>query len=179
MAWTAPRTWVTAEVVTASIMNTDVRDNFLETGPFHAANVGGFIAVDGTNSLVERNVGGASTDASETTASTSYTDLTTAGPAVAVVTGTRAIVFLTCRLSNNTAGVQALMGYAVSGATTVSATDLRAVEYESSVADDHITVTAAFLHGSLTAGNNTFTCKYRVSANTGTFRRRGVTIFPA
>lgn len=28
MAWTTPRTWVTSEVVTASIMNTHVRDNF-------------------------------------------------------------------------------------------------------------------------------------------------------
>jgi hypothetical protein len=27
MAWTAPRTWVTGEVVTAAIMNTHVRDN--------------------------------------------------------------------------------------------------------------------------------------------------------
>ncbi len=29
MAWTAPRTWVTGEVVTSSIMNTHIRDNFL------------------------------------------------------------------------------------------------------------------------------------------------------
>jgi hypothetical protein len=30
MAWTAPRTWVTAELVTAAIMNTHVRDNMKE-----------------------------------------------------------------------------------------------------------------------------------------------------
>ena len=29
MAWTAPRTWVTGEIETASIMNTHVKDNFL------------------------------------------------------------------------------------------------------------------------------------------------------
>ena len=29
MAWTAPRTWVVAEIVTASVMNTHVRDNLL------------------------------------------------------------------------------------------------------------------------------------------------------
>jgi hypothetical protein len=28
MAWTAPRTWTTGELVTAAIMNTHVRDNF-------------------------------------------------------------------------------------------------------------------------------------------------------
>jgi hypothetical protein len=30
MAWTAPRTWVTAELVTAALMNTHVRDNLKE-----------------------------------------------------------------------------------------------------------------------------------------------------
>ena len=29
MAWTAPRTWVTAEIVTAALFNTHIRDNFL------------------------------------------------------------------------------------------------------------------------------------------------------
>lgn len=32
MAWTAPRTWVTNEVVSAAIMNTHVRDNLLALG---------------------------------------------------------------------------------------------------------------------------------------------------
>lgn len=32
MAWTAPRTWVTGETVTAAMMNTDVRDNMLIVG---------------------------------------------------------------------------------------------------------------------------------------------------
>jgi hypothetical protein len=32
MAWTAPRTWVTGEVVTAAQMNTHLRDNLLEVG---------------------------------------------------------------------------------------------------------------------------------------------------
>jgi hypothetical protein len=40
MAWTAPRTWVTSELVTSSILNTHVRDNLkelwrvIETVPF-------------------------------------------------------------------------------------------------------------------------------------------------
>lgn len=39
MAWTAPRTWVTGEVVTASMMNTHLRDNMnalRNPGHFHA-----------------------------------------------------------------------------------------------------------------------------------------------
>ena len=33
MAWTAPRTWVTNEVVTSSLMNTHVRDNLVSVLP--------------------------------------------------------------------------------------------------------------------------------------------------
>ncbi len=33
MAWTAPRTWVTGETVTAALMNTHIRDNLLAVGP--------------------------------------------------------------------------------------------------------------------------------------------------
>lgn len=32
MAWTAPRTWIVGEVVTAALMNTHVRDNLLAIG---------------------------------------------------------------------------------------------------------------------------------------------------
>ena len=32
MAWTAPRTWVTGETVTAALMNTHIRDNLLAIG---------------------------------------------------------------------------------------------------------------------------------------------------
>jgi len=31
--WTSPRTWVTSELVTASLLNTHIRDNLLETAP--------------------------------------------------------------------------------------------------------------------------------------------------
>lgn len=37
MAWTAPRTWVAGETVTAAIMNTHVRDNFKAIGDPWAA----------------------------------------------------------------------------------------------------------------------------------------------
>jgi hypothetical protein len=37
VAWTAPRTWVASEVVTAAIMNTHIRDNMLSLGAAWAA----------------------------------------------------------------------------------------------------------------------------------------------
>lgn len=39
MTWTTPRTWVTSEVVTASIMNTHVRDNLSELRTLHGCRV--------------------------------------------------------------------------------------------------------------------------------------------
>jgi hypothetical protein len=37
MSWTAPRTWTSSEVISAAIMNTHVRDEFLETAPAKAS----------------------------------------------------------------------------------------------------------------------------------------------
>ena len=35
MAWTAPRHWVTGEMVTAALLNTHIRDNLLQLGDSH------------------------------------------------------------------------------------------------------------------------------------------------
>lgn len=62
MAWTTPRTWVTAEVVTASQMNTHVRDNtaYLKDAPRFdgSPTVAGNMTWDGTGwPIVERTDG--------------------------------------------------------------------------------------------------------------------------
>ena len=179
MAWTAPRTWVSTEVVTASQMNTHVRDNFNETAPAKASTISGILVVNGTNSIGQRVPTTADDDANETTSSSSYTDLATTGPAVgSITTGTKALISLTCRMANNTAGEQCYMSYAVSGATTQSASDLRALEVTSSAIDETYMASTTFIEDGLTAGGNTFTGKYRVSAGTGTFRRRKVAVIP-
>lgn len=51
MAWTAPRTWTTNEVVTKTIMDTHVRDNLLETAPAKVANAGEMIDATGANAI--------------------------------------------------------------------------------------------------------------------------------
>jgi hypothetical protein len=60
---------------------------------------------------------------SQTTTSTSYTDLATVGPAVTVTTGTSAIVLITTQASPSVQGPNACMSCAVSGATTIAASD--------------------------------------------------------
>jgi len=51
MAWTAPRTYVTGEVVTAAILNTDVRDNLNETGPAKVTTDGDMLVATGLNAM--------------------------------------------------------------------------------------------------------------------------------
>lgn len=53
MAWTSPRTWTTGELVTASMMNTHVRDNLLETAVSKATTSGRIAYATGANALAE------------------------------------------------------------------------------------------------------------------------------
>ncbi len=55
MAWTNPRTWVAAEIVSASNMNTHVRDNMDETAPAKAANNLELFEATGANALQALN----------------------------------------------------------------------------------------------------------------------------
>jgi hypothetical protein len=51
VAWTAPRTWVTGETVTAALLNTHLRDNLLETGPAKVTTAGDLIYGSAANAL--------------------------------------------------------------------------------------------------------------------------------
>lgn len=51
MAWTAPRTFVTDEVVSASQLNAHVRDNMLETAPAKAAAAGDLFQASAANAI--------------------------------------------------------------------------------------------------------------------------------
>lgn len=111
----------------------------------------------------------------QTTASTSYTDLATAGPTVTLTTGTRALVTVS-GLVQNDPSVSAFMGFAVSGATTIAAADTKALVVGGNF-DGRVTVGASrtFLV-TLTAGSNVFTAKYRMSGGTGTYSNRDIIV---
>ncbi len=57
MAWTAPRTWVTAEVVTAALMNTHLRDNLLETSTAKVTTAGDLTYATGATALSRLAIG--------------------------------------------------------------------------------------------------------------------------
>jgi hypothetical protein len=100
----------------------------------------------------------------QTTTSTSYTDLTTSGPEVTVTTGTKALVIVTAYIDHAYAGAGGYMSYAVSGASTVSASDTVALFYpihSLNYPQDLRASVASVV--TLTAGSNTFTAKYRVT----------------
>jgi hypothetical protein len=114
----------------------------------------------------------------ESTTSTGYVSLAT-GLAVASVTvgpSGKALVAVTARMRNATAGEMCYASVAVSGASTVSASDATALLYESSAANDYARMSSVFLLTGLTAGANTFTMQHRVTAGTGFFANRRLTV---
>ena len=116
-------------------------------------------------------------DTSQTTTSTTYTDLATAGPAVTVTTGTKALVIIAANMSHSVVSGLVLMSVAVTGATTLAADDVRAFGMQAFVAGYEFASSWGFIIEGLTAGSNTFTAKYRShSSGTGTFQRRCVSV---
>ena len=119
---------------------------------------------------------GSRTDASGQTNSASYTTTLSGSPgtnpSVTLVTGTSALVSITCNIS--TTAVVSIMSFAVSGATTLAANDAFSVEAPSSVTTS---VGRTLVLTGLTGGTNTFTLQYKsVSAATGTFVRRNIVV---
>lgn len=116
----------------------------------------------------------------EDTTSTSFTNLTTT-QAVTVTTGTKALVILKAVISNqatygNTGGT---LGVAVSGATTLSASDEYSVGMNVYGPATNFQINSRgtlFLTG-LTAGSNTFTMKFKdTNGFTSRFFNRSITV---
>lgn len=119
--------------------------------------------------------------AGNSTTSGVFTDLASAGPAVTVTIGAsgRALVLVSAEISNDTAGGFSIMGYAVTGATSLAASDERAAYTRSAVASDGSMCANSRVVTGLTPGANTFTSKYRQqSGGTGFFSRRSITVIP-
>ena len=113
----------------------------------------------------------------ESTTSTSFTDLTTSGPAVTLTTGTTALVTINSYCDNDTGTIgnqQIFMGVAVSGATTLAASDDYSAAHR--LGPNLVSVSSTFKLAGLTAGSNTFTAKYRVAGGNGRFKLRSITV---
>lgn len=180
MAWTAPMTAVANAVFTAAQFNTHVRDNLLETSPAKATTPGSYFVTDAANSIGERIAGSAVVNTSQGTTSTTYVDLGTVGPAVTASTGTTAIVLFAAEMQHNTSSDACKASVAVSGATTVAASDDWCVRHEdTSTGSEFNRVMGFHRFTGLTAGSNTFTMKYAsTAATTANFNFRELTVIP-
>jgi hypothetical protein len=192
MAWTTPRTWGSSEVVTAALLNEQIRDNLNETMAAKARLVGGFFttdfaddqSVDADNASVttikERFCVSQRIATAEQTTATSFTDLATVGPTVTVETGQQALVFMSCRMSNSSNSALSVMSWGISGAT------VRPTYFDPiALMQDGCKQTRANWNWSqadhmrgLVPGLNTFKCQYRVGSGTGTFANRFLAVFP-
>lgn len=161
MAWSSPVTYTVGQVLTAANLNTYLRDNMLD--------------LDRRTSPSQATVA-----TSQASASTTYTDLATVGPAVTVTIGStgKAELSLYNAQNNNTAGAPVFMAFAVSGASTVAAADTQSLAFTSPVGGGGNRSGASFLLTGLAAGSTTFTAKYRAGSNTGTWQDRQVVVTP-
>lgn len=112
----------------------------------------------------------------QTTTSTSYTDLTTAGPSVSVDIGAskQALVIISAGLYN--AATPKYMSVAVSGATTIAASDTEAIRRDGGAFDG--IQTTAFIISGLNPGTNVFTAKYKTASGTANFFARRIIVIP-
>ena len=116
---------------------------------------------------------------SQSTTSTSYVDLATV-QAATVTTGTKALVIIKTDVQNGASfNIGGLMSYAVSGASTVAASDTTntGIRFFAGNANLQLSCGAAFLHTGLTAGSNVFTAKFKCdSGNLVTFLNRRIQV---
>jgi hypothetical protein len=174
MAWTAPMTAVAGQVLTAAQWNTHVRDNLLQCPAAQATQASQLFVSGGANSIVARTILSSYNGNNESTTSTSFGDLLTAGPGVNAITGPQALVFISCSAVNMSAEAYiSLMSFAVSGATSQNAWDAVAVgsQYQGFMG-------SMFIVQNLNPGANVFTAKYRVTGSTGWFAARWLTVIP-
>jgi hypothetical protein len=118
----------------------------------------------------------------ETTTSTTFTDLTTPGPAVTVTIGASglALVGLFAQTYNTVSGGQTYMGYAISGATTASAGNTNVVFTQQNSTTPFVQgASGIFLATGLNPGSTTFTAKYdQQNSGTGHWSNRTIFVIP-
>lgn len=180
MTWNAPITWTDATVLTAAQLNSQLRDNMAAQAANQVTTYRSYVVSTNPNKLEERRPKkNTILDIGQTT-SLSFGDLASggSGPTVNVTTGTQALVIWGCGSWNSTNGVASIMSVAVSGATTISASNTNGLQFTNN--NQFVANGSQFWYvDTLNPGVNTFTCQYAVSsASTGTFRRRRIFVYP-
>lgn len=118
----------------------------------------------------------------QSTTSTSYVDLATAGPSVTATIGSsgKAIVFIGANAWNSAgSGNSGYISFSVTGSTTLAASDTRgAMSVSEFITNGTINMKSQMYLTGLTQGSNTFTMKYRCDGGTWVFTQRSIVIIP-
>lgn len=189
MAWTVPITFIPDTVLTAAQMNVHLRDNLLETAPAKASVPGGIFVTAARNSINEQYPKYAFVEDTETTTSHEFTDLDTVGPHVTTRVTFGALISLSAQLANSSTGGFSIVGFSVMSPPSTEeegvdeeviheATDERSLLFKVATADQDRSGTYTTFIGVPEPGDYTFILKYRVTAGTGTFLRRYLTLIP-
>lgn len=111
----------------------------------------------------------------QTTTSTSYVDLT-GDLSTSIQTGTKALVTFGAELDTSAAAMYAYLAVDITGATTTAAADGNAITIGQLTVNAVIGCSKTILFSSLTAGVNTFRLRYRVTAGTGGYQNRFMSV---
>lgn len=178
MAWTAPMTAVANTAFTAAQFNQYVRDNLNETGPAKVSTEGQYLVATGASALTARRMNRNSVNVAESTTSTTFTNLATNGPTMAITTGTTALVIMSAKVQHGTSLGNAFMGYEISGASSNPADEGTSLSHAPGAASGWITASYVLWEIGMTPGSNTFTCKYRTNTGTATYDARRIMVLP-
>lgn len=131
-----------------------------------------------SNNQVSINVDSSTISSGQNISSTTYVDVSPAGPSVKVVTNTSALVLFGAT-GTNTGGTSGfcVISPAISGATTIAASDINGTS-TSVPAGQQGSMFRVLVISGLTPGNNTFTLKYRVSASSYNMAQQSLTVIP-
>lgn len=150
MAWTAPRTWSTGELVTATIMNTHIRDNLdaLKDPPTNLYNV------DEASNY--------------STTSTSFADVDSTDLALAITTGGGDVMIgFSCNVVVGAASDKVYFNVMVDGVDDVADDGLIGISASvSSVAAPGEPITFTYLKQGLSAASHTFKLRWKVDTGT-------------
>lgn len=195
MAWTTPLTAATGGL-SAAQYNSSVRDNLIASetaGAFRAKFVNGtpikdvngiasYTIATGTTAVAARYMASDTFSDAQSTTSTSYVALDNNQPSVTIQTGTQALCWYSCGMNNTTGTSNAFASIAISGATTLAASDNYFLSVDGmsngDATNNFHSRQSTHLFTGLTAGLNSFTMQYRVSGATGWFRYRQVVVMP-
>lgn len=152
----------------------------LQTGPALMSAAGQLLLGTAANAMAARTPDVDLIATSESTTSTSYTALATAGPICTCTTGTKAFVIISATYTNATIGNSATMSFAVSSATTLASSDSWSLSMTPYASNVFHTGSRGLMMEGLTGGSNVFTSQYKTvtGATNANFRSRDMTVIP-